>query len=245
MIDCLLLNFTIQIIVARKIDIRYIGFMEKKLIKPIKRLSLREEVYASLKKAIVQLDFKPGQRLHDKELAEEFGVSRTPVREALKRLEDEGLIESVPGSATRVTPLNTEEAKHAFIVAAALHALAGKLAVPHLQETDLKLLESCNEKFKRALEKADVSEAIEADEAFHHVFLEAAGNPEIICALERILPKIRRLEMSQFGSVKGFKSVEQHHQIIQACKEINPEQTAQLIEENWLSLGELLTNNRN
>ena len=76
---------------------RYIGFMEKDIIKPIKRLSLRDEVYQNLKKSIINLELQPEERLYDKELAEKFGISRTPVREALKRLEDEGLVESLPG----------------------------------------------------------------------------------------------------------------------------------------------------
>ncbi|MCG2969121.1 GntR family transcriptional regulator, partial [Escherichia coli] len=76
------------------------------LIKPIKRLSLREEIYQTLKQGIITLEFPPDQRLNDKELAEKFSVSRTPVREALKRLEDEGLVESIPGSITKVSSLN-------------------------------------------------------------------------------------------------------------------------------------------
>ncbi|MDI5789234.1 GntR family transcriptional regulator [Bacillus licheniformis] len=88
--------------------------MMKNNIKRIKRISLREEVYQTLKRAIVHLELKPEERLHDQELAEQFGISRTPVREALKRLEDEGLVEAVPGSATRVAPLNREEAEHAL-----------------------------------------------------------------------------------------------------------------------------------
>ena len=69
--------------------------MMKNNIKRIKRISLREEVYQTLKRAIVHLELKPEERLHDQELAEQFGISRTPVREALKRLEDEGLVEAV------------------------------------------------------------------------------------------------------------------------------------------------------
>lgn len=111
--------------------------MKKDIIKPIKRMSFRDEVYLTLKKAIVTLELQPEQRLNDKELAEEFGISRTPVREALKRLEDEGLVESIPGSVTRVAPLNIEEAKHAFTVVAVLHSLAARLAVPLLKESDI------------------------------------------------------------------------------------------------------------
>lgn len=224
---------------------RYIGFMKNNKIKPIKRSSFRDEVYETLKKAIIMLEFEPGQRLNDKELAEDFGISRTPVREALKRLEDEGLVQSIPGSATRVALLNIEEAKHAFTVVAVLHSLAARLAVPLLTEREIKALEASNEALRISLEQYDVAKAIEADESFHGVFLKATGNPEIVMALERIVPKIHRLEISQFGSLKGLQSVEQHEQIIFSCQKGDSEETARLVEQNWLSLGELLTTNKN
>jgi DNA-binding GntR family transcriptional regulator len=219
---------------------RYIGFMKKNTIKPIKRSSFRDEVYQTLKKAIVMLELEPGQRLSDKELAESFGISRTPVREALKRLEDEGLVQSVPGSATRVSPLNAEESKHSFPVAAVLHGLAARMAVPLLEEEDFIKLESANKRLEKALKEKDISGAIEADEAFHDVFLQTAENPEITTALERITPKIHRLEMYQFASITAVQSVEQHKQVILSCKKGDVEGTARLVEENWMSLGRLL-----
>lgn len=220
---------------------RYIGFMEKDIIKPIKRLSFRDEVYQTLKKSIITLELHPEERLNDKDLGEKFGISRTPVREALKRLEDEGLVESLPGSSTRVAPLKLEEAKHAFTVVAALHALAARLACPLLKETDIEALESSNKTMRLAIETGDVIKAIETDGAFHKVFLDVAGNPEIVFALDRSVPKIQRLEISQFTTLKGLNSVEQHNQIISACKNREYEIVVLLVEENWLSLGELLT----
>lgn len=227
--------------VALKINMRYIGFMEKNIIKPIKRLSLRDEVYETLKKSIVTLEFQPEERLHDKKLAEQFGISRTPVREALKRLEDEGLVESLPGSSTRVAPLNVEEAKHAFTVVAVLHALAARLACSLLNQVDMEALKSINKTLQLSIEKGDVIGAIEADTAFHKVFLDAAGNPEIVLALERSEPKIHRLEISQFATLKALNSIDQHNQIILACENQQFEKAVHLVEENWLSLGTLLT----
>lgn len=227
--------------IDKKTDMRYIGFMEKDMIKPIKRLSLRDEVYQILKKSIINLELQPEERLHDKELAERFGISRTPVREALKRLEDEGLVESLPGSSTRVTALKLEEAKHAFSVVAVLHSLAARLACPLLKERDIKELELSNKNLLRAIEEGDIIRAIESDSNFHKVFLDLAGNPEIVFALNRSVPKIRRLEISQFTAEKGLNSVQQHNQIILACKNKEYEVVTRLVEENWLSLGELLT----
>lgn len=215
--------------------------MKNKNITPIKRLSLRDEVYETLKKKIIQLDFEPGSRLHDKELAEDFGISRTPVREALKRLEDEGLVVSTPGSSTRVTPLNEDSASHAFPVAASLHALGARLGVPRLMPSDFARLEAANKDLVAAMKKQDILGAVIADEAFHEVYLTAADNPEIISALKRIMPKIQRLEIAQFGSLNGLKSVEQHKKIMEASRKGQEQLASRLVEENWLSLGGLLT----
>lgn len=223
---------------------RYIGFMKNNHMKPIQRRSLRDEVYETLKKAIITLELAPEQRLYDQELAEQFAVSRTPVREALKRLEDERLVESFPGSYTRVTPLNTKEAEHAFTVVAALHALAARLSCSKLQASDVEKLQRKNEELKQAIQEKDAMRAIEVDEQFHGVFLEAAGNPEISRALQAVIPKVQRLEVSQFSAEGGKQSVHQHEMIISACQNEEYEKVVQLIENNWLSLGKFMTEGR-
>lgn len=215
--------------------------MDKNIIKPIQRMSLRDEVYHTLRKSIITLELRPEERLSDKELAEKFGISRTPVREALKKLEDEGLVGSLPGSSTFVAPLHVKEAEHAFTVVAVLHALAARLAGLLLEPTDIQALEESNVSLQHAIERGNAIQAVEADTSFHKVFLDVAGNPEIILALERSVPKIQRLEISQFNTENGLQSVEQHHQIIDACNHKEYDRLARLVEDNWLSLGKLLT----
>lgn len=211
-----------------------------KTIKTIERPPLRDQVYDSLKEAIITLELEPGQRIKDKDLAAEFGVSRTPVREALKKLEDEGLVESLPGSQTRITEIHLEEAKNAFTVVAALHSLAARLAVPIISDEDIQLMEGSNTELRKALEKKDVIRAVEADDQFHAVLLKASRNDEIERALDRIMSKVRRLEFSKFSSINAEQSLEEHHAIIQACKKKDATLASSLAEENWLSLGRIL-----
>jgi DNA-binding GntR family transcriptional regulator len=211
-----------------------------KTIKTIERPALRDQVYDSLKQAIVTLELEPGQRIKDKDLAAEFGVSRTPVREALKRLEDEGLVESLPGSQTRITEIHLEEAKNAFTVVAALHSLAARLAVSMISEQDIQLMEESNSELRNALDKKDVIQAVAADDQFHAVLLKASRNDEIERALDRIMSKVRRLEFSKFSSVDAGKSLEEHQAIILACQKKDSGLASSLVEENWLSLGRTL-----
>lgn len=206
----------------------------------IERAPLREQVYALLQQAIVTGELQPGQRVRDMDIATRFGVSRTPVREALQRLEDEGLVETLPGALTRIVPLDTQAAREAFPVVAILHSLATRLAVEHLSAQDEAALLSANERLIAALTRNDVLAAIQADDAFHDVFVKAARNSEIQRALERLMPKVRRLEIARFSSLAGRASALQHQAIMTASAQKQAQQAAELTEQNWLSLGQLI-----
>lgn len=211
-----------------------------KNIKPIPRLSLRDQVYDRLKSAIIHLELKPGEKINDKALAEQFGVSRTPVREALKKLEDEGLIVTSPGSETIVSLIEVEQAMHAFTVVASLHGLAAKLALSTLSANHAKQMTTINDEFAEALKAEDKYRAIQMDDQFHAVILEASQNPEIMLALDRLLPKIRRLELVKFNACDGQKSIKQHREIIACISNGNTSKLPTLIENNWLSLAAYL-----
>ncbi len=206
----------------------------------IARPKLRDTVYTALLEAIVSGRLEPGLRIRDLELAGQLGVSRTPVREAIQKLQDEGLVESSPGSLTRVTPLVPESVRRSFPVVASLHSLATRLGGERLKPTDIAELESTNRLLAKAIAANDAVRAIGADDLFHGVFLRAADNQELVTALSRLTPKVRRLEYMQFGSLAGRRSVSQHDQIIRACREGDITRAAALAEMNWLSLGELL-----
>jgi DNA-binding GntR family transcriptional regulator len=216
--------------------------MSTPTLPPIARVSLRDHVYTRLQRAIVSGELAPGLRLRDQDLATQLGVSRTPVREALQRLEDEGLVETHPGALTRVVPLESEGARDAFPVVATLHALATRLAVARLAPADLAALRTANAALAAALTAADVASAIAADDQFHGVFVRVAGNRAIAPALDRLMPCVRRLEYAQFGSLAGRRSVEQHAAIIAASARGAVVRAAALVEENWLSLGQLIIN---
>ena len=214
--------------------------MESQILEKIDRIPLRERVYNLVQRAIVSGELHPGQRVRDLDLAAQLGVSRTPVREALQRLEDEGLVETLPGALTRIVPLDTRAAREAFPVVAVLHALAARLAVATLTEHDLVTLRQANESLVAALETGDVTRAVQADDRFHDVFVRASANREIQHALDRLMPKVRRLEYAQFSSLAGHTSVLQHQAIISACEQRLSEQAASLTEQNWLNLGQLI-----
>jgi len=207
---------------------------------PVPRRLLRDEAYHVLLAAIVSGRLPPGQVLRDGELAAQVGLSRTPVREALARLTDEGLVESKPNAYTRVTPLHRQDCHEAFVVLRALHVLAVTEALPRMTAEHVARMRSANQRFAVALATGDVDAALAADDDLHSVVVTATGNRTLIAALDRLTPRIRRLERLRFGSLPGRESVEVHERIAAACAAGDPEVAARLMHENWSTLGQLI-----
>jgi DNA-binding GntR family transcriptional regulator len=210
------------------------------MVHDLPRRSLAALAYDEILGAIVSGELAPGLRIRDADLAERLGVSRTPVREALRRLVDEGLVETAPDAYTRVAPLATPDAEAAFPVVAALQALGARLGVPRLTDADLGTMERLDAERAAALADRDVPLAIDADDRFHDVVLTAAGNTELKRTLARLMPKIRRLDLLQFGALaeRADEPVRDHDEILAACRRRDAATVAQLVERSYLRLGE-------
>lgn len=205
------------------------------------RSLLRDDVYRSLREAIVDGTFAPGERLRDAELESWLGVSRTPIREALLRLSRAGLVIAQPGRATTVAPLDAPATLQAQQVAAAMHELAARLAVPLLEDADIVAMASANDDFAAALDAEDADAALAADDAFHAVLVSRSGNAMLAEVLEQTTPLIRRVERARFASLAARESVDQHRAIVGCATAGDAEGTAALARENWLTLSRTLT----
>lgn len=205
---------------------------------------MRDQAYAMLRDAIITGELAPGAVIRDAELAERVGLSRTPVREAIGRLIDEGLVESQPHRWTRVTPLSVREVRDAYLVVRAMHELAVREAVPVLTGPHLTRMREANAAFARALEDGDVAAALAADDALHEVPVQATGNRAIAATIERYLPLIRRLERQRFGSHPGRDSIALHEELIQACEAGDTARAVAVTGGIWATLGALLDEER-
>jgi DNA-binding GntR family transcriptional regulator len=206
----------------------------------VERRLLRDTAYETLCDAIVSGTLAPGETLHDDELCAWLGLSRTPVRGALARLEDEGLVETAPQRFTRVTTLDQDDARALFPVLAALHALATELAVPRMQPGHHRELRQVNDLHIEALVASDASEAYATDDRFHDVFVEASGNPEIAHLLERTAPRLHRLELLRSGVLPGRRALAQHEAVIDRAARGDAAGAASASRENWLTFGGLV-----
>jgi DNA-binding GntR family transcriptional regulator len=200
---------------------------------------LRDRAYRMLRDAIVTGELPPGSVIRDAELAERVGLSRTPVREALARLADDGLVETKPHAWTRVTPLGLREVRDAVVVVRAMHELAVRLAVPLMTERHHDLMRAANERFAAALDAGDVQAAIDADDALHDVPVAVLANQALAATIERQLPLIRRLEKARFGSLLGRRSIGFHDQLIDACEDGDVETAVAITTRIWTTLIEL------
>ena len=204
------------------------------------RVLLRDDVYARLRDAIVDGTLEPGEQLRDHDLSVWLGVSRTPVREALLRLQQAGLVASVPGRSTVVTSIDTRATAHAMSVVAAMHRLAVLEAVGRLTRSDLRGMRAANRRFAAALRAGDVDAALVADDELHDIPVAAAGNGAVVAVLEQFTPLLRRVERLRFATLPGRASVALHDRLIDLCEDGDAEAAAEVSWQTWQTLQPLL-----
>jgi DNA-binding GntR family transcriptional regulator len=201
----------------------------------LKRTLAREQIYAELRGWILSGVLAPGERLHDMALAEQLGVSRTPVREALRRLEDEGLIQTAPNRWTRVAPLDLADAGNLYPIISKLEQFALDLAIDALDDSELEEMERANRRLAAALEAEDAAAATAADFEFHQIFIDLCGNPELVSILSDAKLKLRRIELHYFGRFASRESTVEHAALVNALELGDFDAAAAAIEANWLN----------
>ncbi|HLH67091.1 MAG TPA: GntR family transcriptional regulator [Solirubrobacteraceae bacterium] len=198
------------------------------------RLLLRDEVYHHLRDLIITGGLEPGMQLRDTEIANELGVSRTPVREALRRLEDEGLVEMVASRWTRVSPLDLTESERLYPIMWTLENLAISLTTLPIAPETLAQLHEANDRLREALMAHNSVAASQADADFHEVIARASGNDELLRLIRDLKNRVRRFEIFYFGSqVLAERSHEEHVSMIEALEAGDLNAAARISEQNW------------
>jgi DNA-binding GntR family transcriptional regulator len=200
---------------------------------------MRDESYRALRQLIVAGTLRPSERLRDKEIAAWLGVSRTPVREAITRLADEGLLEMAANRYTRVRPLSAADADEGYPLAAALQALAAEQAADQwTAERGAQLLEE-SERYAWALLREDAAELAAADDALHGVVVKAAANDLLGHQLERLVPRLRQLELSA-GRSAALGRPDVHQALAAALDRADGIAAARLVGEEWRAVGRMV-----
>jgi DNA-binding GntR family transcriptional regulator len=203
---------------------------------PVGRVLLRDVALLRLRAAIVSGDLAPGAVVKDAELAARLGLSVAPVRAALARLADEGLVEAKPQSHTRVTPLRVRDVRDAAVVVRAMHELAVREAVPAMTPDDVARMRAANERFAAAVATEDVDAALAADDELHAVPVERCANAAVAATIDRFTPAVRRLERARFAAAHGRESVVLHDRLIAACAASDVDAAVATTTEIWTAL---------
>ncbi len=210
-----------------------------------KRISAKDRAFQQIQEWIIDGTLQPGEKLNDADLANAINVSRTPVREALQILSQQGFVTMKPGSCTIVNESDPDDLCNLLPPLAALQALAcemaaGKeLALPIYQK-----LETLNLEFDEALEKEDFYAALKKDEQFHKLIVDSCQNPYISNITQMLQAHVRKL-FFQNAIVLNVVSVEEHTQIIAALQNHDTELARKIAKENWLrSVSDYLENSK-
>ncbi len=193
---------------------------------------LREIVFETLREAIIQGSLEPGERLMEIQLAEEMGVSRTPVREAIRKLELEGFVVMVPRKGAYVAGISVKDIVDVFEVRAALEALAAGLAAERATTDELDEMERASLYIYEAGD-GQIDNIVERDSDFHDLIYKASRNQrliQIITLLKEQIQRFRTTSLSQPGRIKH--AVDEHKGIIEAISEHNVELASLLAREH-------------
>ena len=182
--------------------------------------NLREVTTETLRNAILSMHFKPKQRLVERTLCEQTGVSRTCVREALRHLESEGLVERVPNKGLYVATVTPDEARQIYEVRAELESAAGRMFVKRADDKRMKALETAAKRLEKASVKADVVPYVEALDALYDVLLSGAGNEiahDVLRSLRARMNYLRALTSQASSAEHKAETVARLREIVAAA----------------------------
>jgi len=191
-----------------------------------------EAVYERLRHDIIDGKLKPGQRIVISDLSKEFGFSEIPIREAIRRLDSEGLLQVTPHVGTIVTEIDEKEVTEIYLIRIELESLAAKLATPHISETDLDFLNKKNQEMELAISKQNYEKLGLLNKDFHLRIYLAAPYPLLFKLIVDLWEKVQRTR-SVFALVpeRAIASVEEHRKITEALRSKDADLVERLVRE--------------
>lgn len=183
-------------------------------------LPLRDVVFNTLRQAILKGELEPGERLMEIHLADRLGVSRTPIREAIRKLELEGLVVMVPRKGAEVAKISEKSLRDVLEIRRSLDELAIELAIQRMTEEDMQKLIDAQEVFRKAVQDGDAMTIAECDEGYHDVIYNATGNPRLVQILNNLREQMYRYRLEYIKDAdKRQILVVEHDQILKAVQE--------------------------
>ncbi len=177
-------------------------------------LPLRDVVFNTLRKAILTGELKPGERLMEIHLANRLGVSRTPIREAIRKLELEGLVTMIPRRGAEVAQITEKSMKDVLEVRRALDALCAELACDRISEEEMGKLEEACAGFEKATRTGDTTAIAKADVALHDIIVAATGNRRLVQLVNNLAEQMYRYRFEYIKDESQHERLVEEHRII-------------------------------
>lgn len=197
------------------------------------RAPLHDTVVTRLRDLIVEGELQPGSRIQERTLCARFTVSRTPLREALKVLASEGLIELLPNRGARVARLTEQDVRDMFQVMGALEALAGQLACERITEIALAEITALHYQMLVHVKRGELRDYFRLNQAIHEAILEAARNPVLKTTYQSLAGRIRRARyMANMSEARWQEAVAEHDAILRALTARDGAALARLLTEH-------------
>ena len=208
--------------------------MPKKLQAIAPAPPVREAVYKRLKDAILAGAFAAGGRLVEQDIAARLLVSRTPVREALRRLESEGLVDIVPNSGARLAAPSRREVENAYVVREQLECLAVRLAAQTVAEKHFRRLDELVEAEESAFRERNLELYLEINESFHRIIAESTGNRILATYVENILARtnVYIVFYDPFYEDECNPSIAEHKALLRALRDHDGDLAERLMREH-------------
>ena len=208
--------------------------MQKLRIRIDNHMTLRERIVESIRNAIVNGQLQAGTRIAEPELADKFGISRTPIREAFRQLESEGFISVVPRKGAIVASLSPQDISNFYDLKMVLEGYAARCAAKVLAPADIAKMETVNRQIEAASQKKDLRRVLDLHNEFHDIFLRACGNEKLHAIVQNMVMQFQRfrLILAMPGKIEG--SIRQHKEIIEAFRKKDPDTAEELVRKNAL-----------
>lgn len=207
--------------------------MSIEVLAPIQRRPLHNELADRLRHMIVEGELAPGEKLSEKELCQRFGVSRTPLREAMRVLATEGLVLLTPNRGCTVAKLTLADLDEAFPIMGALEALSGELACRHITDTEVARIGELHARMVRKYKARALGDYFRLNEQIHQLILAAARNPTLSQMQLGLAGRVRRARyMANMSPARWAKAVAEHEKILEALAARDGKRLAALMKEH-------------
>lgn len=177
-------------------------------------LPLRDVVFNTLRQAILTGELKPGERLMEIHLANRLGVSRTPIREAIRKLELEGLVTMIPRRGAEVAQITEKSMNDVLEVRRAVDALCVELACDRITEEELRALKAACDAFEQAVKTKDVKKIAKADVELHDIIVQATGNKRLVQLVNNLSEQMYRYRFEYIKDFTQHEKLVEEHRII-------------------------------